>query len=573
MAGTAAPAEHADPAGRLGRAAAEVFGWSRLRPGQLEAMEHVLAGRDTLVVMPTGAGKSAVYQVPALLLPGPTVVVSPLIALQRDQVEALHRRHAPGAVAVNSARTGGETAAAWEAVRAGDVEYLFLAPEQLAKDEVVERLARAGPSLFVVDEAQCVSSWGYDFRPDYLRLGQVVRRLGRPVVLALTATASPPVREEIAGRLGMERPAQVVAGFDRPNLYLEVRRFTDDRGKRRAVVERAAAQHGPGIVYTATRKDAGTCAAELAAAGLHAAAYHAGLPPAERSRVHGAFLDGGVDVVVATSAFGMGIDKPDVRFVLHASAPGSPDAYYQEIGRAGRDGAPATAVLHYRPEDLALQKFFASGHPDTAALADVASRVHACGAPLSPTRLLEETGLSAHRLTSAVGLLEQAGAVTTTAGGGLLPAGDLPPAEAAARAAGLAEARRSLGRSRVEMMRGYAETTGCRRRYLLGYFGEDYEAPCGNCDNCGAAVREGRTARPRREAGPGRGTGPEPGGHAFRTGARVRHRRWGEGTVLGAERDRVTVLFDSVGYRTLSLAAVVGRGLLVPVAGPSAGPE
>ncbi|GAA2403831.1 RecQ family ATP-dependent DNA helicase [Streptomyces glaucosporus] len=553
--------------GRLGRVAAEVFGWSELRPGQAEAMRQVMDGRDTLVVMPTGAGKSAVYQVPAVLLPGPAVVVSPLVALQKDQVEGLSESGAPDAVAVNSGQAAAETAEAWRAVREGDAEYLLLSPEQLAKDEVVERLARAGPSLFVVDEAQCVSSWGHDFRPDYLRLGHVVRRLGHPTVLALTATAAPPVRDEIAERLGMDDPARIVAGFDRPNLRLEVRAgFRDDEEKRRAVVERAAGEPKPGIVYTATRREAEEYAERLAGLGLRALPYHAGLRAAERSRAHDAFLGGGLDVVAATSAFGMGIDKPDVRFVLHASVPDSPDAYYQEIGRAGRDGAPALAVLHYRPEDLGLRRFFSGGRPDTGTLADVAGRIRRHGSPLPTARLRELTGLPAGRLTAAVNLLEEAGAVTVTAAGELLPAGDLDPREAADRAAGAAEARRGLERSRLEMMRGYAETTGCRRRFLLGYFGEEYEPPCGGCDICAAAKAHGgdreEFGRLARERGEDAGEAPRPDAGRFRTGARVLHREWGEGMVMSEEEDRITVLFDAAGYRALSLEAVTGQGLL-----------
>ena len=391
---------------RLARTADDVFGWSDLRPGQLTAMEAVMRGRDTLAVMPTGAGKSAVYQVPGLLLPGPTVVVSPLIALQRDQIAGLLRHDdAPDAVAVNSAQAAGEADAAWDAVRHGDAEFLFLSPEQLAKDEVVERLARAAPSLFVVDEAQCVAAWGHDFRPDYLRLAQAAQRVGRPPVLALTATAAPPVREEIVERLGMEDPALVVAGFDRPNIALEVRRFLDDTDKRREVVERAAAEPKPGIVYTATRRDAEAYADDLAALGLSAAAYHAGLTAGERSRVHDAFLAGETDVVVATSAFGMGIDKEDVRFVLHASVPGSLDAYYQEIGRAGRDGGPALAVLHYRPQDSGLQRLFATRAPDEETLGTVAERIHARDTPTEPDDIRKETDLSRRRVTAAVNLL------------------------------------------------------------------------------------------------------------------------------------------------------------------------
>lgn len=355
---------------RLRRRAREVFGWRQLRPEQLVAMEAVMEGRDTLVVMPTGAGKSAVYQVPGLLMPGPTVVVSPLIALQRDQVQGLLRREGADAAAVNSNQTERQNAAVWDQIRAGDVDFLFLAPEQLVKEEVIGQLAAVRPALFVVDEAQCVSVWGHDFRPEYLRLGQVVERIGRPPVLALTASAAAPVRKDIVARLGMREVREIVTGFDRPNIDLEVIAFRDVAAKRRAVVERAAAEAKPGLVYAATRREAEDYAEELGLLGLDTAAYHAGLSAQERSDVHDRFMEGALDVVVATSAFGMGIDKPDVRFVLHASAPGSLDAYYQETGRAGRDGKPARAILAYRPKDLG--RFFASGRQDQDTVAQVA---------------------------------------------------------------------------------------------------------------------------------------------------------------------------------------------------------
>lgn len=230
---TAAVSGHAE---RLRRVAAETFGWAELHPEQLEAMELVMDGRDALAVLPTGAGKSAIYQVPALLLPGPTLVVSPLLALQRDQVGALGGSAAPEAVAVNSAQRASETRHAWEAVNEGDAEYLFLSPEQLAKDEVVEELARVGVGLFVVDEAHCVSAWGHDFRPEYLRLGPVIDRLGHPPVIALTATAALPVRQDIVSRLGLRNHGEVIASFDRPNLRLSVRQVSEDRRKRDLVV-------------------------------------------------------------------------------------------------------------------------------------------------------------------------------------------------------------------------------------------------------------------------------------------------------------------------------------------------
>ncbi|WP_371787779.1 RecQ family ATP-dependent DNA helicase [Streptomyces griseoaurantiacus] len=550
-------------AARLRERAAEVFGWDRLHPAQLAAMEAVLVGTDTLVVMPTGSGKSAIYQVPGTLLDGPVVVVSPLLALQRDQIAGLPE--GTGAVAVNSDLTAARSEEAWQEVERGEARFVYVSPEQLAKDEVLDRLAATRPALLVVDEAQCVTSWGHDFRPDYLRLERAARRIGRPPLLALTATAAPPVRRDIVERLGMEEPRELVTDFDRPNIRLEVTRHRDEDARRRAVVEQAAARPKPGLVYAATRKDTERLAEELAALGLAAEAYHAGLRAAERARIHDAFLSGEADVVVATSAFGMGIDKEDVRFVLHAALPGSLDAYYQEIGRCGRDGEPALAALHYRPQDTGMQAYFAGRAPGHDTLAEVAGAVHdrggdgdgeGDGADLDGLR--EGTGLSRKRVTTAVNLLEEAGTVTTGADGEVAPAPGTRPETAVARAEETAEAHRRTDRSRVEMARAYAETTGCRRRFLLGYFGEEYEAPCGTCDVCEAAEREGGEG--------GEGTpeaAPHPAAAGYPVGSQVRHDQWGEGTVLSEEGDRITVLFDTHGYRTLSLETLAEReGLL-----------
>ncbi len=511
-----------------------------------------MAGRDVLVVLPTGAGKSAIYQVPAVLMSGSTVVVSPLIALQRDQVAGLDDTQAPHAVVVNSDQRQSATEQAWQAVQDGDAEYLFLSPEQLAKDEVVAKLAEGRPSLFVVDEAHCVSAWGHDFRPDYLRLGKVIERLGHPTVIALTATAAPPIRADIIEQLGLQNPQEVIASFDRPNLYLKVERFIDDADKRRELVERVVEQLKPGLVYTATRKDAESYAAELDARGLRAAAYHAGMKRADRQRVQQEFMDDELEVVVATSAFGMGIDKPNVRFVFHASVPASLDSYYQEIGRTGRDDKPAEVVLFYRPEDLGLQKLLTTSKPPVDALTEVARAVRTQDKPVTTKELKNQLDLPATKRTRALNLLEQAGAVATTAEGRLEYLDpEFAAAQAVERAVEVAETHQQLNRSRLEMMRGYAETTGCRRQYLLGYFGEQLAQPCGNCDTCAQGT-------PQASAEPGQDVPYPPN-------TPVRHNQWGPGVVLHTEQDRITVLFEDAGYKTLSLQAVEHNDVLIPV--------
>ncbi|MFD6415197.1 RecQ family ATP-dependent DNA helicase [Streptomyces sp. NPDC060194] len=554
---------------QLRTTARRTFGWESLRAEQTAAMTAVMEGRDTLVVMPTGAGKSAVYQVPGVLLDGPTVVVSPLIALQRDQVEGLLGLDGPAAAAVNSTQRAAENRAAWDRVTTGDIDFLFLAPEQLARDEVVDQLAEAKPALVVVDEAQCVSSWGHDFRPDYLRIRHALGRIGRPPVLALTANAAAPVRADIVEQLGMADVHEVVAGFDRPNISLEVTTFQDEEVKRRAVVERAAAEAKPGIVYAATRRDAEAYAADLAELGLDSAPYHAGMRAADRTDVHDRFRDGSLDVVVATSAFGMGIDKADIRFVLHASVPGSLDAFYQEMGRAGRDGEPARAILAYRPQDLGLQRFLSSGRPDPDTLVQVLRLLRRRRKPVSLTELREESGLSASRLTAVVNLLEHSDAVRTNEDGTAEAVPRVKEEEVVRDAMRLGDSRQQLEQSRVEMMRGFAETTSCRRQFLLGYFGERPDEPCGNCDVCASAELRLDGADEHGDTVLA-GTGSAPAApaaapdHPFAPGTRVTHAAWGEGETMSEEDGKLTVLFDSVGYRTLSVAAVVKGDILKP---------
>lgn len=532
-------------AAELDAVARERFGWERLTDDQRSAMRAVLAGRDLLAVMPTGSGKSAIYQVPTLLTGGVTLVVSPLIALQDDQLAAIEEHGAGTAVAINSGLRAAERRRGWAAVDRHDANFVFVSPEQLANDDVVGRLTRAEVSLIVVDEAHCVSAWGHDFRPDYRRLGEVFRRLGAAIpIVALTATASVVVRRDIVDRLGLRDPVVVVTSFDRPNLHLAVERHLSPKDKQRAVLDAVPGLPSPGLLYVATRKEAESYAEALRDKGIRAASYHAGMAPADRDEVHASFRDDQYEVVVATSAFGMGIDKPNVRFVAHASIPDSLDSYYQQIGRAGRDGEDALALLFYRPEDLGLARFFTTGRPDEELLRAAYDALDTTR-PTKLAQLRERLGVRGRKLTNAVNLLDEAGAVRSTRKG--LVRTDAATDDAVARALRTVDLRERVDASRVEMMRGYAESSGCRRVFLLSYFGERLGGPCGNCDRCAHAAR-------LEEVGP-----DEP---ALPVDTAVRHREWGDGVVIGGDRDRCTVLFEEFGYRTLSMAAVRDHGLL-----------
>ncbi|NQX27792.1 RecQ family ATP-dependent DNA helicase [Microbacteriaceae bacterium VKM Ac-2854] len=525
----------------LERTARTEFGWDALLPGQREAIEAVVAGDDTLLVLATGGGKSAVYLIAGAEREGITVVVSPLIALQADQLAAIEEAPAaPPGVLINSTLSAAARRSAWERVAAGGPLYVLLAPEQLADESNVARLAAAGVRLFVVDEAHCVSAWGHDFRPDYLRLGAVADALGRPPVLAMTATASAPVRDEIAERLGMNEPTVIVRGVDRPNIHLAVSRHESDVQKRRAVVEAACDWQEPGLVYVATRRDSEGYAAQIAEGGRRVAAYHAGLPRKRREHVHRLWRDGELDVVVATSAFGMGIDKADVRFVLHAAVTESLDAYAQEMGRAGRDGEPARAELHYRSEDLALRRFFAARALDRAELGAV-WRAIAAGDGLRMSEVASAAGCSTRAASRLVGAFDAVGLLETRAAR-IRPARAISARAAVRAAVDGRDALERIAESRLAMMRGYAETSLCRRRLLLDYFGVEAPDWCDNCDGCDERRRDASaTAASAVTAGP------------IAVGAEVRHRAWGDGTVMSVEADRMTVFFDSEGYRVLAL--------------------
>ena len=539
-------AEREDELRRIGR---DVFGWDELHRGIAEAAAAVASGRDVLAVMPTGYGKSGVYELAGVALGRVTVVVSPLIALQADQLAHLEEAGL-GAVQLNSAQGARAVRRGWKLIAdsaGARPVFVLLSPEQLADDEVTSRLSEAGVGLVAVDEAQCVSLWGDDFRPDYGALRERIKAIGRPPVVALTATGSPPVREDIVDRLGLSDPLVVARGFDRPNLRLEVVRHEADAEKRAAVVEQVAGLDGPGLVYVATRRDALRYAEELAGRGIRAVGYHGSLPAGRRREVHEAFTAGETDVVVATSAFGMGIDKADVRFVVHADVPGSPDLYYQEIGRAGRDGEPALACLHYRPEDFALTRFFNGGLPDTEPLERLLGAM-AEGAT-SRTALARALAVSPRSLERRLRLLEEAGAIEPRSRGYRRTA--MGTRDAVEQAVEVARRRQRIDATRLEMMRALAETLGCRRQELLAYFGEELPEPCGNCDTCSSG-----TAYERDDEGADASAAP------FRLHEDVEHEQWGHGVVMRVERDRVTVYFDDEGYKVLSVPDAEEKGIL-----------
>ena len=552
------------------------FGYPDFRPGQARAVGSVLEGRDTLVILPTGGGKSICYQVPALLLPGLTVVVSPLISLMKDQVDALTARGLPAAF-VNSTLSSAEVSNRLAAAQRGEIKLLYVAPERFDFANTAERIARMGVSLLALDEAHCISEWGHDFRPSYLRMAQVRERLGNPPVIALTATATPEVRLDIARQLRLEDPETVITGFDRTNLRYHVVPTRTDDDKDSALVQAIRDAEGLAVVYASTRRAVERVARVLERARVPSVAYHAGLDDKHRHEVQDAFMREDVRAIVATNAFGMGIDKPNVRLVVHHAMPGTLEAYYQEAGRAGRDGLPSDCVLLHSFPDRFTHEFFIKGaYPERPVIERVYSAVardaDRAGKldDLDAERLALRAGgkTSAREVESVLRVLVQAGAVMRESesasrvfvrllarpdrikrelgaenglelallralwksGGGervydgaavdleALPPGlggapgALPLLEGLQRrqfltferdgggarlanpGAPLAalridwetlDRRRRGDLAKLDAMQQYAYTRGCRRGFVLRYFGDPAARPtCGACDNC-----------------------------------------------------------------------------------------
>jgi ATP-dependent DNA helicase RecQ len=448
----------------------ERFGLSDFRPGQLAAAGALLEGRDLVAVMPTGAGKSLCFQLPALLLQGTTVVVSPLIALMKDQVDALRGRGIRAA-ALHSGLPPQERATVEAALSGGDLSLLYIAPERLGNASFRASLGRARIARLVVDEAHCISQWGHDFRPDYRRLAAFRAELAVPAA-AFTATATPEVRADIAAQLGLRSALELVTGFERQNLTLSVETCRSREDKRRAL-ERLLRDVGtPGIVYAATRKSVDLWADLLPAMGVRTGRYHAGLSDEERSRVQDDFLAGKIHVIVATNAFGMGVDKANIRFVAHVELPGSIEAYYQEAGRAGRDGLASRCALLFSPMDVRTQEFFLEGaNPTPATFKKVWSQL---GRGVGQ----EEIDNGSMPAATAARILRRA---AESAG---VPLGvGKPPVDPSAR-----DLKSKRDRERLDTMIRYAFSRGCRTRFIYDYFAGGARggaAPlCGVCDVC-----------------------------------------------------------------------------------------
>jgi ATP-dependent DNA helicase RecQ len=513
------------------REAAKRFGVQGFRPGQRELIEAALSGRDALGLLPTGGGKSLTYQLPALFLPNAVVVASPLLSLMKDQEEKAQAARIEVAK-LDSTLTTGEERERAEEIASGTNDLIYVTPERLENPEYLDLLRLRGVSLFVVDEAHCVSQWGHDFRPAYLALPDAVRALGKPPVLALTATATPEVALDILRQLDIRGAEIVDLGIERPNFRYQVLRTVNEEAKRESLLRILREEKGSGIVYAATIRNVEQLHRFLAANRVDAGRYHGKLPTREREEVQESFMSGNTRVMVATSAFGMGIDKPDIRFVVHWNFPDSLETYVQEVGRAGRDGKPARAVLLYRLEDKRVQSFFLGGkyprREDTLAVFGAIAR-----GPASARELSRRTDLSEKRVKVIAAQLVGAGAAERK-GRHVVPLRSLRPKELD-RLLSQYEKRHASDRDRLDEMMHYAQSTGCRVRTLREYFGEQPGDACARCDNCKQPV-----AMPRRAS---KKPPPKPSGPRFRLGAEVHHRRYGHGKVLGVSGANVLVAF------------------------------
>ena len=556
------------------------FGIQRLRPGQREVLESVFNERSTLAIMPTGAGKSLTYQLPALFLPKPVVVVSPLIALMQDQQE----KAGDAEIAVekiDSTLTRAEANGAAEAIDQGSARLIYVTPERLENREFLESLMKGGGiSLFVVDEAHCISQWGHDFRPAYLGLGDARKALGNPPVLALTATATEEVVSEILTNLDIADATRINAGTARDNLFLSVHPTVNNDAKLARIASLIEREEGTGIIYTASVRSANELHDWLKEHGVSVGHYHGRMTARDREHVQQEFMRGDHKVMIATKAFGLGIDKPDIRFVYHFEFPDSLETYYQEAGRAGRDGEPARAVLLYRLEDKRIQSYFMAGrYPKVEELRAVlesltgGESVEETGT-VRPVRsaaaIAEQSGVGARRVQVVLHLLRQGRLIRRGRNGYMLESNEVPSDHALHDLLQTYVDRAQNDKARLAEMMHYAETTSCRTQIIRAYFGDPEGDPCLHCDNCVNAVKhvaapasalsldssDSGVTRVESMHGDILTTAPEtlpvasePA--AFAVGDKVRHRRFGPGKVLDIHEENVLVDFERSGKKRL----------------------
>jgi ATP-dependent DNA helicase RecQ len=478
---------------RVSKIVGEVFGLAELRPGQRAVIDAVLAKRHTLAIMPTGAGKSLCYQVPAMLMPGMTVVVSPLIALMRDQFEKLSELGLE-AVQVNSTIPMGDIRRARAKIGRRAVEFVFTTPEQLAATELRQLLAGAAVDLVVIDEAHCISQWGHDFRPAYLDALSGLRTFGSPTILALTATATPDVIADIERQLNVGSLRVINTGTHRPNLSYHVRPVSSEADKQRHLIDIVSGATGSTIVYAATVRHVDALHALFRREGIPGTSYHGRQRAQERAAAQDAFMTGAVPIIIATNAFGMGIDKPDIRTVVHYDLPASLDVYYQESGRAGRDGQPAECILLFQRRDRGLQRFFMAGryptHDDFTTLIEGLRAASGDSAMTVDEIRTTVPSLAASKLRVMLAALKQDGLMRERRGARYEPQRQLLTASIEPFVAAY-EQRRQRDQTKLEQMVVYAQTALCRTHVLLEALGETVDwSQCGTCDNCrGLAIR------------------------------------------------------------------------------------
>lgn len=473
----------------------EHFGFSGLREGQDRVVSSIMEGRNVLVVMPTGGGKSLCYQLPALCRDGVCLVVSPLIALMKDQVDALAARGIP-ATMINSSLSFPEQKERLAAMKAGAFKLVYVAPERFGHEGFMHALTEVDINMVAVDEAHCLSQWGHDFRPDYLKLGRAIEAMGQPQVAALTATATPRVREDILEHLRLDDPVTIVRGFARENLHFRITACDTHKDKYKRLYE-LVKLHKTGIIYCSTRKKVEQVHEALSELGLNVTAYHAGMTDAQREEAQNAFMNRHADIVIATNAFGMGIDRADVRFVAHFEVPGSVEAYYQEAGRAGRDGDDAYCELLFNHADLRTQEFFIEGvNPGVPLIVELYEllRKHCSAESHDVAWSLEEVAerlkcRNAMQVGAALSVLMRSGVISrhdvpgqrvklTRVKDPSVSGLKIPLDEQALRE------KEVRDREKLKAVTEFAYSSGCRQQWILNYFGEEDSAPCGRCDQC-----------------------------------------------------------------------------------------